>query len=106
MRELVELIRGVEWGQVSSYGRLRWGMRSLPLLDGLPRMVGRSFGLSCWGVKRPLRVVCTLRVVSVNDGHVVSGDRGFVDGCKCIELQIICESEGEAAELENRYGAI
>jgi len=53
-----------------------------------------------------VRVVCTMRVVSVNDGHVVSCDCGLVDGCKCIELQLTCKSEGEAAELENRYGAI
>ena len=42
----------------------------------------------------------------VNDGHVVSCDRGLVDGCKCIELRLNCEREGEVAELENRYGAI
>ena len=36
----------------------------------------------------------------------MSGDCGRVDDCKGIILQLTCGSEGEAAELEDRCGAM
>jgi len=63
MREFVELIRRVEWGRVSSCSHLCWEMYPFPLLDDLPRMVCRNFGLRCWRLKWPVSVLRTLRVV-------------------------------------------
>jgi len=36
----------------------------------------------------------------------MGGDRGHVDDCKCITLQLTCGSESLLAELENRCGAL
>ena len=36
----------------------------------------------------------------------MGGDRGHVDDCKCITLQLTCGTENEVAELQNRSGVL